>query len=141
MTAFAHKYRLRVYLDAVDEDGNVYDAIKPINEEVTVEMETSRHVRVQENNVALSAAIATGAVADGLTVPSLVAVISDQPIFVDLNNLGTATANQPKANLVIVARFDGGDCQVDSVDLLNDAAAAANVNDANVQIVSAGNNT
>lgn len=141
MTALAQKVRIQLRVQTLDADGNVLQSPAWVDEEWTVEMHRRQDVRVQENNVALSAVITTGNINDGTTTPSLVLMLSDREIFVDPNNLGTATANQPYCDIFLVARRDGGDCQVDSLDLLNPAGALANANDANVVVFSAGDNT
>jgi hypothetical protein len=134
MTAFAHKIRMRVYIDAVDANGDVYAAIPPINKEIDVEMTAPGVYRVKENSAAF-AAVATGAITDGLTTPAIVVALSDKRVTFTPN---TAT---PAGHFFCVADFDGNDTNVDSLDMLNALAADSNNNDANVHIFSAGGNT
>ena len=109
---------------------------------IAAESNLRRPVRVQENNVALSAAVVTGAQTNGLAKPSLVAGFFKKPVYMDINNLGTAAVgNQAYVDFFILGRRDGGDCQVDSLDFLNPAAGAANANDSDGTVIAVGDNT
>ena len=134
MTAFAHKIRLRVYVDVIDADGKVYQAIPPVDKEINVEMSQNLVARVKENSAAFQA-IATGAVTDGLTTPAIVLAVSNKRVTF------TPAAAAPKGHIFLTADFDGGDTEVDALDMLNALAADSNNNDANVYVLSAGGNT
>jgi len=136
--------RYEVNVVITDANNNVVDRFNADSQklgEITAESNLRRNVRVQEFNVALASPYVLTTVADGLQKPSVVAGYFSKPVYMDLNNLGTAVADQPYVDFFILGRRDGGDCQVDVIDFLNPGADALNVNDSDGTVIAAGKNT
>jgi hypothetical protein len=158
--ARAQYWQLVARLRFLDENGN--DIAEPFEID-TGNVATDMH-RVTDHKVAEDYAaftyLGTGAVSGAIQSPSIVLMYSPQNVRVALNvaaaagvtgeltsaahfdNHGIADGpSAPTANLVIIARTDGGDTGVDKVDLGNPGASAGNANDAFPVVMVSGQDT
>jgi hypothetical protein len=149
--ARAQYWHLTARLRLLDENGaDVTEPLEIDSGQVATDMHRATDHKVAENYAAFGE-VATGGITGSVMSPSIVAVYSPQNFRIAFNNASDLTTavnfnsytasdgtGAPTANLVIVARTDGGDTGLDTIDLANAAAAASNANDAFPVIISSG---